>query len=366
MTSSGHYRRRVGDNDDEQTGARFFKIILQSTIRDKKLLVPRKFIRDSADCLLYSKSATLKVPSGDEWEVELGREGEEDVWFGNNGWQRFAEFYSLQYGHLLVFEYSGRSEFSVVIFGRSATEIDYPVREVIGIEDSAPVLEVLVSDDEDDAGATNQWKENEKGKSPMVPNGAGQGDDNRLVKRQKSYWKSSGEVEANGGGLNKTVMPQEEKQGSSDKPSSSRKRRALPVDGFTTKQPSYQTTMHPSYIATGPVQISLLEFLFIVLQRGLLALLELTPRYPVFSQYIPAEFADEHIKKTEQQVKLVVGGNEWTVRLNKLQNKYMKLGIGWKDFAVCNSLKRGDVCTFELVHGWTDVELKVTIARDPI
>ncbi|CAI0541904.1 unnamed protein product [Linum tenue] len=335
MTSSGHYRRRVGDNDDEQTGARFFKIILQSTIRDKKLFVPRKFIRDSADCLLYSKSATLKVPSGDEWEVELGREGEEDVWFGNNGWQRFAEFYSLQYGHLLVFEYSGRSEFSVVIFGRSATEIDYPVREVIGIEDSAPVLEVLDSDDEDDAGATNQWKENEKGKSSMVPNGAGQGDDNRLVKRQKSYWKSNGEVEANGGGLNKTVMPQEEKQGSSDKPSSSRKRRALPVDGFTTKQPSYQTTMHPSYIATGP-------------------------------QYIPAEFADEHIKKTEQQVKLVVGGNEWTVRLNKLQNKYMKLGIGWKDFAVCNSLKRGDVCTFELVHGWTDVELKVTIARDPI
>ncbi|CAL1404550.1 unnamed protein product [Linum trigynum] len=324
MNSAGIFSD--GDWADEQTGARFFKIILHSTVLDKKLLVPRKFVRDSAGGLLHSKSTTLKLPSGDEWEVELIKKGE-DVWFGSSGWQRFAEFYTLGYGHFLVFEYTGRGEFSVVIFGRSATEINYPVREAIGIEDSAVSVEILdgdVDDDEMDAAATNKLKENSKGKSPMANDGgngkAGEAGTIQMKREQKSCWKSIAEFD----------NPMEEKQGSCSKSSKSG---ALQLDGFPSKRPSFQIKMSQSYMAGA-------------------------------KPHIPLPFRQKHIKLTEQRLKLEAGGRDWTVELYAYRTKHMKLGLGWNCFMEDNSLQLGDVCNFELVSGDpTDVQLKVTIAR---
>ncbi|TYG75327.1 hypothetical protein ES288_D03G021300v1 [Gossypium darwinii] len=72
----------------------FFKIILQDTIQNGKL------------------------------KVELTKCGGK-IWF-ENGWLEFSNLYSLELGHLLVFRYDGNSNFHVIIFDRTASEIQYP------------------------------------------------------------------------------------------------------------------------------------------------------------------------------------------------------------------------------------------------
>lgn len=67
---------------------------------------------------------TLKIPSGLEWKVEL-RSCNGEVWL-QKGWPEFADYLSIGRGHLLLFRYEGNSRFHVVVFDKSATEIEYP------------------------------------------------------------------------------------------------------------------------------------------------------------------------------------------------------------------------------------------------
>ncbi|XP_065871119.1 B3 domain-containing transcription factor VRN1-like isoform X2 [Euphorbia lathyris] len=86
--------------------------------------IPSGFVTEFGNSL--SNPIILEVPTGKKWEVEMSKVGGEDqVWLGN-GWLGFSEHYSLQKGHLLVFEYQGNSHFNVLIFDMTATEIDYP------------------------------------------------------------------------------------------------------------------------------------------------------------------------------------------------------------------------------------------------
>ena len=50
-----------------------------------------------------------------------------NVWFCSN-WQEFAKYYSISYGSILVFKYEGDSNFRVLIFDITATEICYPCK----------------------------------------------------------------------------------------------------------------------------------------------------------------------------------------------------------------------------------------------
>ena len=72
-----------------------------------------------------SSTVLLKVPTGATWKVELvKRDGH--IWL-QNGWQEFIKYYSLAHGSFLVFEYNQRNcDFNVIIFDKSALEIDYP------------------------------------------------------------------------------------------------------------------------------------------------------------------------------------------------------------------------------------------------
>ena len=49
---------------------------------------------------------------------------DDEVWL-LSGWQEFAEYYSIGYGHCLVFRYDGDSTFRVLIFDKTASEIEY-------------------------------------------------------------------------------------------------------------------------------------------------------------------------------------------------------------------------------------------------
>lgn len=66
----------------------------------------------------------LKVPHGSTWPIELKKCDNGMFWLGK-GWREFMEHYSIGHGHLVVFKYEGDSMFHVIIFDKSASEIDY-------------------------------------------------------------------------------------------------------------------------------------------------------------------------------------------------------------------------------------------------
>ncbi|CAI0629109.1 unnamed protein product [Linum tenue] len=110
------------DGSASRVGPRFFKILLQEDIdQDQHMLIPMKFSNEH--CYGLPSKVTLELPNGDSWLVQLVRDDERRVWF-KKGWQQFSRHYSFQHGHFLLFELQGKSHFHVVVFGRSAAEID--------------------------------------------------------------------------------------------------------------------------------------------------------------------------------------------------------------------------------------------------
>ncbi|KAI3431041.1 uncharacterized protein J3R85_008105 [Psidium guajava] len=103
-------------------GRHFFKIILSDTLESGKLGIPKSFLRRCGKDL--SNSVLLQVPGGSTWTIGLEKCHNDTVslW---KGWREFTEYYSIGYGHVIVFEYKGNSTFCVIIFNKSASEIDY-------------------------------------------------------------------------------------------------------------------------------------------------------------------------------------------------------------------------------------------------
>ncbi|CAN0905422.1 B3 domain-containing protein At4g01580 [Linum grandiflorum] len=217
MASSGKRRHR-----DASVPAGFFRAIHQSDVRDKKLMLPPQY---NVDWL--SRSATLIVANGHRWEVELTR-NKEGIWFGNKGWQRFAEFYSLDYIHTLIFKYKGLSTFTVYIFDTTSMEITYPVSNGDETDGQPPQPHATSSSAQiiDAANAADKLNK-KKGKSPIDCNS------------------------------NKAMMMHEEKlQGpnsdhASEKPSSSRADPVTGGDGFTSVHPFFKIKMNSSYTSRG-------------------------------------------------------------------------------------------------------------------
>ncbi|KAF6177078.1 hypothetical protein GIB67_015953 [Kingdonia uniflora] len=71
-----------------------------------------------------SNVARLYVPSGKVWDVKVWKDNGK-TWF-QDGMQEFMEYNSISEWHVLVFRYDGNSQFHVVIFNKSASEIEYP------------------------------------------------------------------------------------------------------------------------------------------------------------------------------------------------------------------------------------------------
>ncbi|CAN1250445.1 B3 domain-containing protein At4g01580 [Linum perenne] len=285
---------------EQGRGTHFFKIILESTILDNKLMIPRKFISKFGDKLL--RSATLEVPSGDKWEVELVRDGE-GVWFCNNGWQRFTEFYSFKYGHLLLFQYKGHSSFEVVIFDTTATEIEYPV-----LNDESP----MVVDSTDDAAQQVSQVKRERCHDPIP---------------------EQNPSSSAAGNLNKTVKIEE--QGLNCEESSKKPLcwRVVGGAGLAPEKPSFKIEMTST-------------------------------KATAYNLHLPRWFTNEHkVFENEEMVKLEVGDKVWAVHMNVQNNKYVRFASGWRGFAQDNSLKPGDICAFELVKRWPNLSMKVTISR---
>lgn len=88
--------------------------------------IPTGFIRKHG--LNLPDEVTLKVPSGSIRHIKLVQ-FDGNTWL-DKGWAEFRDFYSIQFGHVLVFEYDGESHFDVSILDMTTVEIEYPLDDV--------------------------------------------------------------------------------------------------------------------------------------------------------------------------------------------------------------------------------------------
>ncbi|CAL1380456.1 unnamed protein product [Linum trigynum] len=311
-------RRRDGDGSPLVAGTRFFKIILQSTLSDRKLLIPGEFVRNQGEYLL--ESAILKVPSGATWAVDVVRD-EIGVWF-SNGWQEFAEFHSLEFGHFLVFEYEGCSRFSVVICDKTAAEIAYPIPTT-----SEPNVEEI-----EDSFDTRIRKKS-KPLSEVSP---------RQAKNKKKRMRGSISAE-NAAKIGSWTRIVSQADGSDDEQDGESKRMISEEPSCTTKCKAITgfTSPHPFF----EVQIT-------------------TSMLKKRHLHVPQSFSSRHIARDEKVVELQIRDETWPVTVSWKQNKYVRFAGGWFRFVKENLVKPGDFCVFECIRRWPNVILKVTIVRE--
>ncbi|KAJ0011044.1 hypothetical protein Pint_34525 [Pistacia integerrima] len=109
-----------------EKSSHFFKVILPSSLEEKKLEIPQMFVKKFGNEL--SDIATLEVPNGRVWLIGLTKDGTK-IWF-RDGWHDFVQYHSIAVGYFLVFKYLKNSTFQVLIFDSTACEIHYPYNAV--------------------------------------------------------------------------------------------------------------------------------------------------------------------------------------------------------------------------------------------
>lgn len=72
-----------------------------------------------------SNPVILKPPDDTKWEIHWSKHDSE-IWF-QKGLKEFAKYYSLDHGHLVLFEFKDASNFEVRIFDKGTLEIEYPM-----------------------------------------------------------------------------------------------------------------------------------------------------------------------------------------------------------------------------------------------
>ncbi|PON54051.1 B3 DNA binding domain containing protein [Parasponia andersonii] len=310
-----------GDSDEPKflSGTpHFFKIILEDTLQDNKLQVPRKFLSKCGETL--STSVSIKLPCGSRWEMKL-RKDDDKFWL-DQGWPEFVKHYSIGRGHMLTFRYYGNSEFHAVIFDTSTVEIDYPSvpfhfdessidgklrepkREVIDgdfvemLDDFSPCHKAGLKMSLPLSRPPKRMKTSPTGKSGS-PARSGRHKSNPIRKRKFEILRRVRTLD--------------------------RRERLAALQrtcGFGSELPFFKVVMQPYYV--------LGKFLS-----------------------IPANFENIYLKNRSDNVILKVPNGEktWPVKyvFGVQKRTAPRFRRGWKAFAQDNNLKVGDVCVFILL-----------------
>ncbi|OWM82193.1 uncharacterized protein LOC116207874 [Punica granatum] len=158
--ASGSRLRRGGSSSNvgRSSGFRprsphFCKVVVAESLRRGKIEIPLKFVRKYGHDLL--NQVVLKVPGNDEWLVAV-EQAHGKLWLGE-GWREFQDHYCLIQGSFLLFQLDNLIGFHVLIFDRTATEIDYPARNPRGVssELTDKFIPSETKDDSDDSLAEN-------------------------------------------------------------------------------------------------------------------------------------------------------------------------------------------------------------------
>ncbi|POO02661.1 B3 DNA binding domain containing protein [Trema orientale] len=327
------------------TSPHFFKIILEETIGNKKLQIPKKFVTKYGGSL--SSRVFLKLPCGSRWKIGVTK-SDGKVWI-DEGWKSFADYYSLSRGDLVVFRYEGNSQFHVILFDTSTVERDYlsnPNHFQMHFIDGQS-HEFVKEETEDDVSVqvldrVSPSPNKTRAKSPLAcsrphkkmktsPFVKTQSDLSPL--RSKVKFDLSDEEVGD-----KSIPPRSMKlEHFAKKQTLNAKQKAEALkraSGFKSKDPFFMVAMQPSFVGDKSAMI------------------------------LPSLFATKYLRSKNMDVILKVSdGRTWSVKYSfRLWNgsPKAKFDRGWKAFARENDLKVGDVCVFVLTKR-TGILFEVTI-----
>ncbi|XP_061345456.1 B3 domain-containing transcription factor VRN1-like, partial [Gastrolobium bilobum] len=258
----------------------------------------------------------LKPPDGTEWEVFWSKK-DGDIWL-QKGWKEFATYYSLDHGHMVLFEYKHTSHFDVRICDKSTLEIDYPFH---GSQDAQDNLDQISDDDSVKISDELPPCHKNRQKSPMSSP--------QPCKKLRTC--TSGDVERSSSlqNLPQGVQIEEDIGGTTEflrvKQFTSKITEAInKAKTFRSKRPSFTIVMKPSYVDG--------QFLI-----------------------VPLVFVRDYFNNMMQIVMLQFGKKLWPVNLvsyasaNRNGARW-KLSNGWLQFARESKLVDGDYCVFELIN----------------
>ncbi|KAB2095001.1 hypothetical protein ES319_A01G005000v1 [Gossypium barbadense] len=332
----------------------FHKLILSSTLQDKKLRIPDNFVKKFKDEL--SVAAALTVPDGHVWRVGI-RKGDNKVWF-QEGWPEFLDRYYIRIGYFLIFRYEGNSAFSVSIFNLYNSEINYQSNALLGSQynhgKSYPFDEL--EDDECMSSAMQHLFGGSKlnrcvNWSGEVNLNAAKSANNQPIRVKlrtsgsetpppKKPGRKKQKFDPNDQDLSVGHEDDSEMRYRFYESASARKRtvtaeereRAMnAAKAFEPSNPFCRVVLRPSYLYRGCIM------------------------------YLPSCFA-EHLSGVSGFIKLQLpDGKQWSVRCLYRGGK-AKFSQGWYEFTVENNLGEGDVCVFELLRS-REFVLKVTVFR---
>ncbi|KAG5535736.1 hypothetical protein RHGRI_023484 [Rhododendron griersonianum] len=381
-------RRRQSGNDGSNRSSshevnaapHFFKIIHSSGVPHQKLRIPMKFISQ------YGKNVGnhvfLKVPSGAVWKVELERSNGV-VWMCN-GWKEFAKYYSIGYGHLLVFRYDGNCNFNVLIFDTSASEIEYPVSATHGeqtningngnskIPDTEDVIEIDDSDEIDERGEIEKL-----------------GIQTRQKTRQASYYRANIEKDVSVKILDDSLVrdsPVSERERANTKSGMENNMQEFPPDILSkglklpnqkkdvkteieTEEGAVGTSIgqrrHQSQIPALSVAANMNSRARHFKSKKPFFTVHMQPSY-IFSKAslsMPLNFVKKYLGDHHENVSLKISdGTIWSVRSYR-RSMNAQRSLAWSQFARDNNLKVDDICIFELMSKGIEPQLNVTIFR---
>ncbi|CAL0318550.1 unnamed protein product [Lupinus luteus] len=339
MTSSFDHPNNMHHNTN---AVLFFKIIVTTTLNAGKLIIPNKFSKKYGAGL--SNPVFLKPPDGTEWKVYWTKHDGE-IWF-EKGWKEFARYYSLNHGHMVMFEYNRSSQFVVHIFDESATEIDYTFDVTRGQKDNLNLIgedavEIL---DEKSPCQKTRLKSTMASPQPCKTTrtsrirdvgGSSNPENLHNCVQAKGSQSECTKFEMAIANSVKKEFDEDMVEGNfspecskEEQLTSKTTETSITATTFRSKNPHFILAMKTSHV------------------NG-------------YSLRMPTEFAEKYLKKTKGVAHLqVMDERTWSV-------VYIGPSIttGWNKFASDNNLSIGNVCVFELIMRKESLCFKVFIFR---
>ncbi|KAL5788447.1 hypothetical protein ACOSP7_005396 [Xanthoceras sorbifolium] len=397
-----------------ETPSHFFRVVLPSNLKDKKLKIPENFARNFGNEL--SAVATLRVPNGRVWHVGLTKRGRK-IWF-QDGWHDFVEYHSICAGYFLFFRYEKNSNFHVLIFDITACEILYPQYYGPGNDDQNSVHEEEIRNDNSveikgPATPNPPFRSVKKENFDEWPSIASSTElyntPSKLDGTKRSFgsavevnrcWESRVSLESpNSENAYETrskkckvkELLETYESNALNESSEGKLNRNIRHLGENAETESKTTTTHsgegdhPTEVIDEQELSSLLEDKRITVSQrfGEIAAEErerainiakmFKPKNPSFMiilrsrnitkcfLYMPVEFANKYLSRDVKLINLQVSeGREWPVQIAWRYWGGPDLTRGWARFLKDNNLKKDDICVFELIRK-KDILLKVSV-----
>ncbi|XP_061358912.1 B3 domain-containing transcription factor VRN1-like [Gastrolobium bilobum] len=301
----------------------FFKIILRTSLQDGKLKLPNNFTKKYGGDM--PNPMFLKPEDGTEWEL-FWTKNDGDIWL-QKGWKEFSTYYSLDHGHMVLFEYKHTSHFDVRIFDKSTLEINYPFHctqdERDNLDQISDDHSVKISDELPPCHKNTQ-------KSPMSsPQPC------KKLRTCTSNVERSSTLQIEGTILEKSKFASVKKEPDEDiggtteflrvKQFTSKITEAIKkAKTFRSESPSFTVVMKPAYVDG-------------------------------YNLNVPLVFMRDYFNNMMQIVMLQFGKKLWPVNLvsyasaNRNGARW-KFSNGWLQFARESKFVDGDDCVFELIN----------------